>query len=101
MTYKTDHKIDGRIMKIRREFTAHVPTQVCDPDVEREIGKLLKDVNSSVRIRMTFAPLPKKEQPAAQADPAPTPAPAPAADPAADPVPGKPSISEKSAGQTH
>jgi hypothetical protein len=41
-------------LKIRREFTAHVPGQVCAPEVEAEIGRPFKQVRADLTTRLRF-----------------------------------------------
>ncbi len=60
LTYTAETKLDGRVMQIRREFMAHVPGQVCAPEVEKDVASLLKQVDDNVRTRMALTQ-PKKE----------------------------------------
>jgi transglutaminase-like putative cysteine protease len=57
-TYISDSRIEDRTLKIRREFVAHVPGQVCGPEVEALITGPMQDVIANVQARMSFEPLP-------------------------------------------
>jgi tetratricopeptide (TPR) repeat protein len=52
--YQTSYQVDGRTLKVRREFVSRVPGQVCGPEVETEVAAPLKTVAqnlSSTRVR--------------------------------------------------
>jgi hypothetical protein len=53
-TYTAQHKLEGRILKIRREFTSRVAGQVCAPEIEAAITAPLKEVKNSLAARMMF-----------------------------------------------
>jgi transglutaminase-like putative cysteine protease len=53
--YTADYKLDGRTLKVRREFVSRVPGQVCTPEVAAEIAQPLRDVSDSNDTHMTFA----------------------------------------------
>jgi transglutaminase-like putative cysteine protease len=75
-TYISDSRIEDRTLKIRREFVAHVPGQVCGSEVEALITGPMQDVMANVQARMSFEPLPppavsEKNTPERQANAAP------------------------------
>jgi hypothetical protein len=53
-TYTSSYSQDGRTFMVRREFTAHVPGQVCAPEVEAEISEGLKAMHGSMGTRLSF-----------------------------------------------
>ena len=78
-TYTSDSRIEDRTLKIRREFAAHVPGQVCGPEVEALITAPMQDVMANVQARMSFEPSPpppvsEKKSPERQANAGPVPA---------------------------
>jgi hypothetical protein len=53
--YTADYRLDGRILKVRREFVSRVPGQVCAPGIAAEIAQPMRDVTESNDTHMTFA----------------------------------------------
>ena len=53
-TYTSNYSQEGRTFTVRREFTAHVPGQVCAPEVEGEIAEGIKTMHGSMGTRLTF-----------------------------------------------
>jgi transglutaminase-like putative cysteine protease len=41
-TYQTSYQIEGRTLKVRREFISRVPGQVCPPEIEQGLAAPLK-----------------------------------------------------------
>ena len=66
-------------MKVRREFTSRVPSQVCAPEVEAAISGPLQNVKTALNARMMF----KGDAPPATVTAPPVTAPPAAALPAA------------------
>jgi hypothetical protein len=58
-SYVWDFRVEGRTLKIRREFVSRVPEQVCQPELEKDIAGPLKDVRTSLFFRLNFAKAPK------------------------------------------
>jgi len=61
VTYTSSYRQEGRTLIVRREFTAHVPGQVCAPEMEKEIAEAIKDVRASMRTRLTFKAFPASQ----------------------------------------
>ncbi len=53
--YKVSYVIDGRVMKVRREFTSLVPGQVCGAELEGELAEPLKAAAESVFSPIVFS----------------------------------------------
>jgi transglutaminase-like putative cysteine protease len=53
-TYKSEYRIEGRTLKMRHEFVSLVPSQVCGPEIEADIGKTMAEVHASVNSRLTM-----------------------------------------------
>jgi transglutaminase-like putative cysteine protease len=53
--YTADYRLDGRTLKVRREFVSRVPEQVCDPAVAADIAQPLRDITTSNGTRLAFA----------------------------------------------
>jgi len=51
-TYKSEYRVEGRVLKIRHEFVSLVPNQVCGPEIEAEISKPMAEVITSVNSRL-------------------------------------------------
>jgi len=51
-TYRSEYHLQGRNLKIRHEFVSLVPSQVCAPEIEAEIGKPMAEVRTSVNSRL-------------------------------------------------
>jgi transglutaminase-like putative cysteine protease len=51
-TYKSEYRVEGRILKIRHEFVSLVPAQVCGPEIEADIAKPMAEVRASVNSRL-------------------------------------------------
>jgi hypothetical protein len=54
LTYTSSYRQEGRTFIVRRELTAHVPGQVCAPELEKEIADAIKDVRGSLRTKFNF-----------------------------------------------
>jgi transglutaminase-like putative cysteine protease len=52
--YRSVHDLDGRTLKIRREFVSRVKGQVCSAQLEPELGPTLDKVARSLGTRMSF-----------------------------------------------
>jgi hypothetical protein len=57
-SYRSRHDLDGRTLKIRREFTSHVVGQVCSAELEPELASALKGVARSLATQMSFGGAP-------------------------------------------
>lgn len=53
-TYKATYTIDDRVMKVRREFTSRVASQVCPPDLEKELAEPSKTTIASIVSPLIF-----------------------------------------------
>jgi hypothetical protein len=53
--YTAGYRLEGRTLKIRREFVSRVPGQVCAPDVEAEIAAPLHEVAGSRATHVTLS----------------------------------------------
>jgi transglutaminase-like putative cysteine protease len=53
-SYRSSYDVDGRVLRIRREFTSKVAGQVCLKDTEVEIAHALKRVARSLATKMVF-----------------------------------------------
>jgi hypothetical protein len=53
-TYTSEYKLEGRILRLRREFVSRVPSQVCDAAIEEQLAKDLETIGDSLKTRMTF-----------------------------------------------
>ncbi len=53
-SYRQDSTVEGRTLKISREFTSRVKGQVCPSRVEEEIGPALQRMERSLKEQMTF-----------------------------------------------
>ena len=53
-SYTAQYRLEGRTLKIRREFVSRVPGQVCSPEVEAEIGRPFKQVRADLTTRLRF-----------------------------------------------
>jgi hypothetical protein len=64
-SYTADAVLEGRTLRIRREFVSRVAGQVCAPEVESEIAAAMKAVAASVQMKMMLAkPTPPVTPPA-------------------------------------
>jgi len=78
-TYTADYRLEGRILKARREFRSRIPGQVCPPEIETEIAQPARDVAASNAAVMIFGARPTAPPPGqSSAAPAPPPPVAPA-----------------------
>jgi hypothetical protein len=68
ITYTSSYRQEGRTLIVRREFTAHVPGQVCAPEAENEIAETIKEVRGSLRTRLTFKAAPVTQSKAPERD---------------------------------
>jgi tetratricopeptide (TPR) repeat protein len=71
-SYAAQYRLEGRTLKVRREFTSKVLGQVCAPEVEAEAVGVLKavwaDLNTKIRMPAAAgAPVASNERPAAGA----------------------------------
>lgn len=85
-SYTAQYKLEGRTLKINREFVSRVPGQVCSPEVEAEIARPLKQVRADLTTRLRFGPgaeATHTDQPSTREAPVAQP-PAVAAEPSAD-----------------
>lgn len=57
-SYRSSYDVEGRTLKIRREFTSKVAGQVCPKEIETEISEALKQVARSLGTRMSFSDAP-------------------------------------------
>jgi hypothetical protein len=57
-SFKSAYEMNGRTLKIRREFTSKVAGQVCPKDMEQEISQPLQQVMRSLGTRMVFGDRP-------------------------------------------
>jgi tetratricopeptide (TPR) repeat protein len=69
-SYVAQYRLDGRTLKVRREFVSKVADQACAPEVEAEVARDLTGVTADLntRIRMPAAagaPVATSERPAA------------------------------------
>jgi hypothetical protein len=55
LVYTAGYRLDGRTLKVRREFVARVPGQVCSPAFAAEIAQPMRDIATSNDTHMTFA----------------------------------------------
>ena len=62
-TYKSEYRLEGRTLKIRHEFASLVPSQVCGPEIEADIGKPMAEVNASVNSRLAATARPPAPKP--------------------------------------
>jgi hypothetical protein len=53
--YTADYRLDGRTLKVRREFVSRVPGQVCAPEIAAEIAQSLRDISDSNEMHVTLA----------------------------------------------
>jgi hypothetical protein len=53
--YTAGHRLEGRTLKIRREFISRVPGQVCGAEIAAELAQPLRDVADSIGTHVTFA----------------------------------------------
>jgi transglutaminase-like putative cysteine protease len=68
--YIAGYRLDGRTLKVRREFVSRVAAQVCAPEVAADIAPSLRDVTASNGARMTFAEVKPAEVKPAEVKPA-------------------------------
>jgi transglutaminase-like putative cysteine protease len=68
ITYVSSYRQEGRTFIVRREFAAHVPGQVCAPEMENEIAEAIKDVRASMRTRLTFKSAPVSQSKESERD---------------------------------
>ena len=61
-TYTSEYKLEGRTLRLKREFVSRVPSQVCDAAIEEQLGKDLATIAGSLRTGLMF----EKGGPAAQ-----------------------------------
>jgi hypothetical protein len=54
-TYTSDAKLEGRTLRIRREFVSRVAGQVCAAELEAELAPALKTVSTNVQSRLQVA----------------------------------------------
>jgi hypothetical protein len=57
-SYRSSYDVDGRVLRMRREFASKVASQVCLQDTEVEISDALKRVARSLGTRMVFGDAP-------------------------------------------
>jgi hypothetical protein len=62
-SYVSDFRLEGRTLKISREFVSHVPGQVCAPELENAVAGPLKEVAMSLSFRMNFPKEGSKNKP--------------------------------------
>jgi transglutaminase-like putative cysteine protease len=60
-TYVSDFHFEGRTLKLRREFVSRVPSQVCAPELEKEIAGPLQEVRTNLFFKINFAQAPKSK----------------------------------------
>jgi hypothetical protein len=53
-TYRASYTVEGRMLRIRREFTSKVPGQVCAKEMETELAEPMQEVARSLRAQMSF-----------------------------------------------
>jgi transglutaminase-like putative cysteine protease len=53
-SYRSEYLAEGRTLKIKHEFVSLVPSQVCGPEVEADIGKPMAEVQASVNSRLAM-----------------------------------------------
>jgi hypothetical protein len=53
-TYVATAKLENRTLTIRREYTAHVPGQICAAEREGDIARAMNDVVTNLRTPITF-----------------------------------------------
>ena len=53
-TYTSDYKLQGRTLRLKREFISRVPSQVCDAAIEKQLGKDLATIAESLKTTMVF-----------------------------------------------
>jgi hypothetical protein len=56
-SYRSTYRIKERTLKIHREFTSHVPGQVCAPEVEEQLAGDLNAVRIDANTSYAFAPI--------------------------------------------
>ena len=54
VSYISDYRVEGRTLKVRRDFTSKVEGQVCASELEAEIASALKDARNNLVARMVF-----------------------------------------------
>lgn len=64
-TYQTSYQIEGRTLKIRREFVTRVAGQVCAPELEKDIAQPLKIVADNLANTKMLFPKPAPAGPVA------------------------------------
>lgn len=62
--FTRNYELNGRVMKVRREFVSLVAGQVCDASVEAEITEPLKQIAGILGTQLTFGPETTKAEPA-------------------------------------
>ena len=77
-SYVAQYRLEGRTLKVRREFVSKVAGQVCAPEVEAEAAGVIKavaaDLNSKIRMPAAAgAPVAANERPAATGPQSPNP----------------------------
>jgi hypothetical protein len=53
-TYTSEYKLEGRTLRLKREFVSRVPSQVCDAAIEEQLGKDLATIGESLKTTMVF-----------------------------------------------
>ena len=61
-TYTSEYKLEGRTLRLKREFVSRVPSQVCDASIEEQLAKDLATIGGSLKTGLMF----EKAAPAAQ-----------------------------------
>src|SRR5205807_1864776 len=66
-TYRSTFKVEGRTLKIHREFVSRVAKQFCPPETETQItadwARVRSDVNSAYRFPAAVTPAPTPAPP--------------------------------------
>ena len=53
-SYTSEYKLEGRTLRLKREFVSRVPSQVCDAALEEQLGKDLVTIGESLKTTMVF-----------------------------------------------
>lgn len=55
LQFRATQSLDDRTLRLRREFTSSVASQVCEPDVEPELTEALEEILEHVGVMMQFS----------------------------------------------
>jgi hypothetical protein len=60
-SYSADYRLEGRTLKVQRQFVSQVPGQVCAAELEGELAQPIRDVFASNATQMAFAAQPDQK----------------------------------------